>query len=50
MGYVRTTTAAAEFHVSVHTISFDRRSIYSKLHVHRKTEAVAKALRQRLIA
>jgi DNA-binding NarL/FixJ family response regulator len=42
-------TAAEELHVSVHTISFHLRSIYSKLHVHSKTEAVSKALRQGLI-
>ena len=42
-------TAAAELGVTVHTISFHLRSIYSKLHVHTKTEAVAKALRHGLI-
>jgi len=42
-------TAATELGVTVHTISFHLRSIYGKLHVHTKTEAVAKALRHGLI-
>lgn len=42
-------TAAAEMGVSVHTISFHLRSIYDKLQVHSKTEAVAIALRKRLV-
>ena len=42
-------TAAAELRVSVNTISFHMRRIYEKLQVHSKSEAVAKALRQRLI-
>jgi DNA-binding NarL/FixJ family response regulator len=42
-------TAAAALGVSYHTISFHVRSIYEKLQVHSKSEAVAKALRQRLI-
>jgi DNA-binding NarL/FixJ family response regulator len=42
-------TAATELAVSVHAISFHLRSIYSKLHVHSKTEAVAKALRTGLV-
>lgn len=42
-------TAAVELGVSVHTIDFHLRSIYSKLQVHSKSEAVAKALRERLV-
>jgi DNA-binding NarL/FixJ family response regulator len=42
-------TAAAELGVTTHTISFHLQKIYDKLHVHSKTEAVAKALRTRLI-
>jgi DNA-binding NarL/FixJ family response regulator len=41
-------TAAAEVGSSVHTVDFHMRSIYDKLQVHSKSEAVAKALRQRL--
>jgi len=42
-------TAAAELGVSVHAVSFHLRSIYDKLQVHSKSEAVAKALQNRLI-
>jgi DNA-binding NarL/FixJ family response regulator len=42
-------TAAAELGVTVHTISFHLRAIYEKLQVHSKSEAVAKALRNRLV-
>jgi len=42
-------TAASELKVSVNTIRFHIRSIYEKLHVHSKSEAVAKALRERLL-
>ncbi|HEX4913043.1 MAG TPA: response regulator transcription factor [Vicinamibacterales bacterium] len=42
-------TAAATLGVTVHGVSFHLRNIYDKLHVHSKTEAVAKALSQRLI-
>ena len=42
-------TAAAELKVSVNTIAFHMRSIYQKLHVHSKSEAVSKALRDRIV-
>jgi DNA-binding NarL/FixJ family response regulator len=42
-------TAATALDVTVHAVSFHLRNIYDKLHVHSKTEAVAKALSQRLI-
>jgi DNA-binding NarL/FixJ family response regulator len=42
-------TAAAELGVSVKTISFHLQKIYEKLQVHSKSEAVSKALRNRLI-
>ena len=42
-------TAAAEPGISVHTVRFHLRGIYSKLEVHSKSEAVAKALREGLI-
>jgi len=42
-------TAAIELSVSVNTISFHMRHIYEKLEVHSKSEAVAKALRNRLV-
>lgn len=42
-------TAAAELHVSVNTINFHVRSIYDKLQVHSRSEAVAKALINRLV-
>jgi len=41
--------AADQLHLSVNTIRDYIRSIYDKLHVHSKSEAVAKALRHRLI-
>jgi DNA-binding NarL/FixJ family response regulator len=42
-------TAAAVLSNSVHTVAFHMKSIYSKLQVHSKSEAVAKALRHRLV-
>jgi len=42
-------TAAIELKVSVNTISTHMRHIYEKLQVHSKSEAVAKALRNRLV-
>lgn len=42
-------TSAAEFGVSVNTIGFHMKHIYAKLHVHSKSEAVAEALRRRIV-
>jgi len=42
-------SAAKELGVTVHAISFHMRSIYEKLQVHSKSEAVAKALRHRIV-
>ena len=42
-------TAAAELKVSVNTVAFHMRSIYQKLHVHSKSQAVSKALRDRIL-
>jgi DNA-binding NarL/FixJ family response regulator len=43
------TTAAEELGVSVNTVSFHMKNVYEKLQVHSKSEAVAKALRDRLV-
>ena len=42
-------TAAVEIGVTVHAVSFHMRNIYEKLQVHSKSEAVAVAMRDRLI-
>jgi DNA-binding NarL/FixJ family response regulator len=42
-------TAADELGVSINTIRFHMRSIYEKLQVHSKSEAVSKALRNRIV-
>ena len=42
-------TAAAEIGVSVNTVSFHLKRVYEKLQVHSKSEAVAKALKNRII-
>jgi DNA-binding NarL/FixJ family response regulator len=42
-------TAAVELGVSINTVNFHVRSIYDKLQVHSRSEAVAKALINRLV-
>ncbi len=42
-------SAAFEMSITIHAISFHARHIYEKLQVHSKSEAVAKALRGRLV-
>ncbi|REJ78683.1 MAG: DNA-binding response regulator [Acidobacteria bacterium] len=43
-------TAAEELRVSVNTVSFHVKKIYEKLHVHSKSEAVAKALKGNIVS
>jgi DNA-binding NarL/FixJ family response regulator len=42
-------TAAVDLGISVSTVSFHLQNIYGKLQVHSKSEAVAKALRNRIV-
>jgi DNA-binding NarL/FixJ family response regulator len=42
-------TAADVMGITVHTVNFHVKNVYAKLHVHSKSEAVAKALRDRLV-
>jgi DNA-binding NarL/FixJ family response regulator len=42
-------SAARELNVTTNTVSFHLRSIYDKLQVHSKSEAVSKALQNHLI-
>lgn len=42
-------TAAAELGVSINTIAFHVQNVYTKLQVHSKSEAVARALRENLL-
>ena len=42
-------TAAEAMGITVNTVSFHLKNVYAKLQVHSKSEAVAKALRERLI-
>ncbi|HTT61232.1 MAG TPA: LuxR C-terminal-related transcriptional regulator [Bryobacteraceae bacterium] len=41
-------SAATKLGLSVNTVAFHMKRVYEKLHVHSKTQAVAKAIRQGL--
>jgi DNA-binding NarL/FixJ family response regulator len=43
-------TAAAELGISIHTVGFYLRSIYAKLHVHSRSGAIVRALRENLVS
>ena len=42
-------TAAAELGITINTVSFHLRNVYTKLQVHSKSEAVSKALRDKIV-
>ena len=42
-------STADHLYISIHTVRFHIRSIYEKLHVHSKSEAVVKALKDSLV-
>jgi len=42
-------TTAYQMGISVNTVSFHLKNIYTKLQVHSKTKAIAKALREGLV-
>jgi DNA-binding NarL/FixJ family response regulator len=42
-------TASYEMDLTIHAVSFHARHVYEKLHVHSKSEAVAKALRSGIV-